>query len=83
MNEGCPAFVEKTSITPIEAANLIRSAGGKVVLAHPVAYSYEDNLSDKEIISLINEIKPDGIEADYIYIDRYNKHKYLYIRGGQ
>lgn len=72
MNEGCPAFVEKTSITPIEAANLIRSAGGKVVLAHPVAYSYEDNLSDKEIISLINEIKPDGIEADYIYIDRYN-----------
>lgn len=72
MSEGCPAFVEKTSITPIEAANLIRNAGGKVVLAHPVAYSYEDNLSDEEIISLINEIKPDGIEADYIYIDRYN-----------
>lgn len=72
MNEGCPAFVEKTSITPIEAANLIRKAGGKVFLAHPVAYFYEDNLNDDEIISLIKEIKPDGIEANYIYIDRYN-----------
>lgn len=72
MNEGCPAYVEKASITPLEAAELVRNAGGKVVLAHPVAYSYEDNLSDEDIISLIKEIKPDGIEANYIYIDRYN-----------
>lgn len=72
MNEGCPAYVEKTSITPLEATKLIRGAGGKVVLAHPVAYCYEDNLNDEDIINLINEIKPDGIEANYIYIDRYN-----------
>lgn len=37
MNEGCPAYVKKASITPVEAAKLIRSAGGKVILAHPVA----------------------------------------------
>ena len=38
MNEGCPAYVKKESITPKEAAKLIKNAGGKAVLAHPVAY---------------------------------------------
>jgi hypothetical protein len=75
MNEGCPAYVKKETITPKEAANLIRSAGGKVVLAHPVAYFYEDNLTVKDIQSLIDDMNPDGIEAYYIYIDRNgNKH---------
>lgn len=72
MNEGCPAFVKKESITPSEAADLIRSAGGKVILAHPVAYKYEDNLSDNDILELINDMNADGIESNYIYIDRNN-----------
>lgn len=70
MNENCPAYVKKETITPKEAANLIKNANGKVVLAHPVAYKYEDNLSDEEIIKLIDEIKADGIEANYIYVDK-------------
>ena len=49
MNEGCPAYVKKVTITPSEAADLIRSAGGKAVLAHPVAYSYEDGLTEDDI----------------------------------
>lgn len=72
MNENCPAYVKKETVTPIEAAELIRSAGGKVILAHPVAYTYEDNLSDKDIMSLVKEMKADGIEANYIYSDRNN-----------
>jgi len=72
MNEGCPAYVKKTSITPKEAAEIIRNAGGKVVLAHPVAYKYEDNLNDDDILNLIKEMKADGIESNYIYIDRNN-----------
>lgn len=72
MNEGCPAYVKKETITPKEAANLIRMAGGKVVLAHPVAYKYEDNLNDEDILNLVKEINPDAIEANYIYIDRNN-----------
>lgn len=72
MNEGCPAYVKKNSITPKEAADLIRNASGKVVLAHPVAYKYEDNLSDEDILKLVNEMNADGIEANYIYIDRNN-----------
>lgn len=73
MNEGCPAYVQKESITPKDAARLIRKAGGKVVLAHPVAYQYEDNLTEKEILEIVEEIRPDGIEANYIYINRYNQ----------
>lgn len=72
MNEGCPAYVKKETITPKEAAELIRKAGGKVILAHPVAYKYEDNLTDDDILELVNEMKVDGIESNYIYIDRNN-----------
>ena len=75
MNEGCPAYVKKETVTPKEAAELIRIAGGKVVLAHPVAYTYEDNLSTSDIQELIDDINPDGIEAYYIYVDKDNiKH---------
>lgn len=70
MNEGCPCYVEKKSVTPLDAANLIRSASGHVVLAHPVAYKYEDNLKKEDILSLIKEMKIDAIEGNYIYIDR-------------
>ena len=72
MNENCPAYVKKETITPTEAAELIREANGKVILAHPVAYTYEDNLSDEEILSIIKDMKADGIESNYIYIDREN-----------
>ncbi len=70
MNEGCPCYVEKESISPKEASDLIREAGGKVVLAHPVAYKYEDGLSDDDILNLVKEMKPDGIEANYIYLEK-------------
>lgn len=72
MNEGCPAYVKKATITPAEAAKLIRSAGGKVVLAHPVAYKYEDNFMPDEVLSLVREMQADGIEANYVYVDKNN-----------
>ena len=72
MNEGCIAYVKKESMTSKEAADLIRKAGGKVIVAHPVAYKYEDDLSLSDILDLVNEIKADGIESNYIYIDRNN-----------
>ena len=72
MNENCPAYVKKETVTPKEAAEIIRKAGGKVVLAHPVAYVYEDNLKINEILEIINDMKADGLEANYIYTDRNN-----------
>ena len=75
MNEGCPAYVEKEHITPSEASKLIKNAHGKVILAHPVAYTYEDGLNENDILDIINTMDIDGIEANYIYIDRNNiKH---------
>ena len=70
MNEGCPCYVKKETISPMEASSLIREAGGKVVLAHPVAYKYEDGLTDDDILNLVKEMNPDGIEANYVYLDR-------------
>ena len=72
MNENCPAYVKKESVTPKQAAEIIRAANGKVVLAHPVAYIYEDNLTDEDIADIINDMKPDGLEANYLYVDRNN-----------
>lgn len=73
MNENCPAYVEKKQITPKEAAEIIREAGGKVVLAHPVAYGHEDNLTEEDILKIVKDMSPDGIEANYIYVDRNNQ----------
>lgn len=73
MNENCPAYVKKETVTPKEAAIMIREAGGKVVLAHPVAYVHEDDFTDDDILNLINDMKPDGLEAYYLYVDRNNK----------
>ena len=70
MNEGCKAYVKKDTVSPKDAANIIRAAGGKVVLAHPVAYTHEDNLTDEDIWELVKETKADAIEANYIYINR-------------
>ena len=69
MNLGCPGYVKKDTITPKEAAEIIRQAGGKVVLAHPVVYTYIQKLTDEEIIKIAKEMNTDGIEANYIYVD--------------
>ena len=70
MNENCPAYVKKETVTPKEAADIIKEANGKVVLAHPVAYIYEDGLTDNDILEIIKDMKPDGLEANYLYVDR-------------
>ena len=72
MNEGCPAYVKKETISPKDAAKLIKDAGGIVILAHPVAYKYEDGLSDEDILNIVKNMDADGIESNYIYIDRNN-----------
>lgn len=73
MNENCSAYVRKETVTPKEAAQIIREAGGKVVLAHPVAYIHEDNFTDEDILDIIKDMNPDGIEANYLYINKENK----------
>lgn len=75
MNEGCPAFVKKDSISPREASIAIKKAGGKVVLAHPVVYDRKDKLPLESIEEVIQSMEIDGIEANYIYYDK-NLNRY-------
>ena len=72
LNNGCPAYVEKYTITPRKAVEIIEKAGGKAVLAHPVAYKYEDNLSNEDILTIVNDMKVKVIEANYHYVDKCN-----------
>lgn len=73
MNAGCPAYVKKETISPKEATDLIKKINGKAILAHPVAYIHEDNLTDQDILKIVTDSNVDGIESNYIYIDRNNK----------
>ena len=73
MNEGCIAYVSKYVPTLEEISEVIRNAGGKVVLAHPVAYSYTDGLSIDDVQNIIDRLKPDGIECYYILTTPENK----------
>lgn len=72
MNEGCPAYVKKETITPKETSLLIKQARLKVILAYAVAYTYEDNLTDTNILKLIEEMDAGGIESNYLYVTRDN-----------
>ena len=69
MNFGYPGYVNKQSITPKDATEIIRNAGGKVVLAHPVVYKYIQKLTENEILEIAKVMNAEGIEANYIYID--------------
>ena len=72
MNENCPAYVKKETVTPQKAAEIIRQANGKVILAHPVAYEHEDGLNEEDILKIVKDMNSDGIESNYIYIDKDN-----------
>lgn len=73
MNENCPAYVEKVTVSPKDIRKIIKEAKGKVVLAHPVAYAHEDKLTEEDILNIIKELEPDGLEAYYLYVDKDNK----------
>lgn len=72
MNAGCPCYTKKHTITPQIASNIIKKAHGKVILAHPVAYTYEDNLTKETIKEIVNSMKADGIEVYYLYVNKDN-----------
>lgn len=70
MNEGKIAYVKKNTFSLREIAQNVRKAKGKVILAHPVCYQYEDELDKTDILAIVNELQADGIEAVYVYVDK-------------
>lgn len=64
IGDGCPCFVDRYKITPVQAVELIHAAGGTAILAHPCLY----RLSRGVLLRMIGELAAaglDGIEAVY------------------
>ena len=59
IGSNCHAYVQRTGISPEQGIDLIYSAGGLPILAHPFAY----NLSEDELSVLIKNLKEHGLQG--------------------
>ncbi len=64
LSEGAPAHVPRDKIGPREASDLIHSAGGLAVVAHPISLGLEPDEVPAEFARLKNE-GLDGVECYY------------------
>jgi hypothetical protein len=89
IGDRCPCYVAREKVTPAQAVQLILSAKGIPVLAHPILY----HMSDARLEKLVSELKDCGligIEALYSTYNRSEERqitalseKYnLHISGG-
>lgn len=64
IGDHCPYYVPREKMTPVQAIELIHSAGGLAILAHPLLY----HLSSARLKQLMTDLKVhglDGVEAIY------------------
>lgn len=64
IGNGCKCYVERPKITPMHAVELIHSAGGTAILAHPCLYK----MKRSELLDMVKQMAEaglDGIEAIY------------------
>lgn len=59
IGDHCPYYVPREKLTPIQAIDLIHSAGGIAVLAHPLLY----HLSAARLKQLTLDLKAHGLDA--------------------
>ncbi len=59
IGDGCPYFVPREKVTPMDGIHLIQKAHGIPVLAHPLLYG----LSRARLDSLIEDLKAEGLVA--------------------
>lgn len=89
LGDRCPCYVPREKVTPDKAVELILTAGGIPVLAHPILY----HMSDARLDSLVGRLKSKGligIEAIYStyspseerQIRRLAQKHHLLISGG-
>jgi 3',5'-nucleoside bisphosphate phosphatase len=64
ISRGCPAYVERDKITPIEATQLILRARGIPVMAHPFTFDNPEKL--------INQCKAAGLMGLEVYYGSYS-----------
>jgi predicted metal-dependent phosphoesterase TrpH len=64
LNSDSPYYVPREYLSPEEAIELIHSAGGLAILAHPLLYKY-NHLQVEELVKYLAERNIDGLEAIY------------------
>lgn len=57
IGDGCPCFVPREKVTPVEGIGLIKRAGGIPILAHPLLLKMGKDTLDK----LVSELKNEGL----------------------
>lgn len=65
-----PAYVERFKLTPVEAMELIRSAGGMPVLAHPTYINPGEN-SGFDLVTFVRELSDAGLVGIECYYGDY------------
>jgi predicted metal-dependent phosphoesterase TrpH len=65
LGKGCPAYVEKTRLSPAKAIDLIHRSGGAAVLAHPYQLRLPSFTAADETIGGLVQQGLDGLEALY------------------
>jgi len=64
IGKGCPFYIPRKKITPGDAIELILSAGGIPILAHPLLYHF-NQIQLAKIVKYLAESKLEGIEVYY------------------
>jgi 3',5'-nucleoside bisphosphate phosphatase len=65
LHTGCPAYVEKVKLSPADSIEVIRSAGGAAVLAHPYQLHRGDEEELKRLVEPLVDVGLSGIECYY------------------
>lgn len=89
LNPGCSCYVPRVKVTPFEAIDMIKDAGGHVVLAHPLLYKMPYDRLESVIVMLKNH-GLEGIEGRYAlnkvednaFMDKLAKRHGLKMTGG-
>lgn len=57
IGDDCPCYIPREKVTPVQAVELVLSAGGIPILAHPVLY----HMSDAQLDALTAQLKEAGL----------------------
>lgn len=68
IGDHCPCYVPREKVTPLQAVDLIKKAGGVPILAHPVLY----HMSDSRLDTLTAQLKDAGLAGLEAIYSTYN-----------
>lgn len=76
LGDHTPYFVGREKISPVQAIELIRKAGGVAILAHPLLY----HLNDDDLDGLVSHCKEHGLQGIEVYYSTHTPAGERYVR---